>query len=412
MTPLWLAALALLLLALACLLAPLLAGADRAEREEERLRNLHASRHAELQRDLGTAAMRPDDGAIVLEEAQRLVLEDLQRAASPRRDARWLRWVPAGVLSVLLPLAAVLLYVQVGDPQAAAFQVLAAQQQAAHDAGDEAMLAAMTTRLAQRLQAQPQDLEGWVMLARSYAVLERHQAAATAYRKAMALAPGQPDLLADFADTLASARGGKLEGEPRAAIEEALAIDANHPKALALAGMSALRSGDGAAARRHWQHLLAQLEPGSPMAQRVRADLASLDAGAVVNVAASAPVAAPASAPGARSITGQVTVAPALREQVRVGDTLFVVARAAGAGRMPVAALRLQVTALPVLFVLDDSHAMSPELTLSRFPAVSIEARISRSGNAIRQPGDLFGAPQESMLGRGDLRIVIDQVLR
>jgi cytochrome c-type biogenesis protein CcmH len=127
---------------------------------------------------------------------------------------------------------------------------------------------------------------------------------------------------------------------------------------------------------------------------------------------ASAPQATAAPAPAAPGIAGSVFVSPHLQDQVRLGDTLFIVARAAGAGRMPVAVLRLQVRSLPVRFSLDDANAMTPELSLSRYPSVSVEARISRSGNAIRQPGDLFGRPVEARVGRSDLQLVIDQVLR
>lgn len=186
MTPLWLAALALLLLVLLCLLAPLLAGSEAPDAGDvEQLRRLHALRLAEVQRDLRVAALRPADGAQALEEAQRLVLEDLHGEAPPRRDARWLRWLPAAFLSVLLPPAAGVIYLQVGDPQAAAHQVLAARTDLPHATDDAAAVLAMVTRLAQRLQAQPDDVEGWAMLGRSYAVLGRHQAAAVAYRKAL-----------------------------------------------------------------------------------------------------------------------------------------------------------------------------------------------------------------------------------
>lgn len=120
-------------------------------------------------------------------------------------------------------------------------------------------------------------------------------------------------------------------------------------------------------------------------------------------------------APGAAladGITGAVFVAPGLEDQVRVGDTVFIVASAPRAGRMPVAVLRLQVRSLPVRFTLDDSNALAPELTLSRYPLVSVEARISRSGDVIRQRGDLYSRPVSASAGRGDLYLLIDQVFR
>ena len=135
----------------------------------------------------------------------------------------------------------------------------------------------MVSRLAARLRAQPDDVEGWIVLARSYEYLQRYDDAVVAYQKAMALAPDQPQLLADYADALASARDGDLGGPAQAAIDAALAIDPDHPKSLALAGMAAFKRGDLAQARQHWEKVLALLPPDSEAARKIAADLAQLD---------------------------------------------------------------------------------------------------------------------------------------
>ncbi len=169
----------------------------------------------------------------------------------------------------------------------------------------------------------------------------------------MALAPGQPQLLADYADALGSARDGDLGGPAQEAIDAALAIDPDHPKSLALAGMAAYKRGDLAQARRHWEKVLAVLPADSDAARKIAADLAQLDG---TKPAPSGADAMP------KRVSGTVSIAPSLLDRALPQDTVFVLAKAAATGRMPVAVLRLQVKDLPAQFVLDDSLAMSQGL--------------------------------------------------
>ena len=105
----------------------------------------------------------------------------------------------------------------------------------------------MAAVLAERLKSQPADVEGWVMLGRSYTVLSRYRDAATAFRRAIDLQPSNPNLLADLADVIAMSQGRRLAGEPARLIQAALDADPRHVKALALAGSG--RRGPGTAAR-------------------------------------------------------------------------------------------------------------------------------------------------------------------
>lgn len=213
------------------------------------------------------------------------------------RAGRWWRHGTAGVLSLVLPVAALAVYLEVGDPRAAAQE--AAGGGATH-ATEGVDVDAMVDGLAAKLAASPQDLQGWMVLARSREVQERYADAARAYRRAIALAAG-PDqtqlrakLQADLADAAGSQQGGDLGGPAQAAIDAALALDPDQPKALALAGAAAVRRGELDVARRHWTRLLGLLEPGSDMAQRVTEDLARLDGSAPSTPAAPAATAAPA----------------------------------------------------------------------------------------------------------------------
>jgi cytochrome c-type biogenesis protein CcmH len=277
----------------------------------------------------------------------------------------------------------------------------------------------MVASLAERLKSQPDDLDGWTMLARSYVALGRHRDAATALQRANTLAPRNPDLLADLADVTAMAQGRKLAGEPSRLIQQALDVDPKHVKALALAGTASFDAKDYEGARSFWQRLLAQVPAESPLARSVQGSI--LEATALANgtplpvstdagVARASPDAAPAAAASAASsVSGQVVLSAALAARVAQGDTLFVFARAAQGPRMPLAIHKGAAT-LPARFTLDDSMAMAPALRLSGFAEVVVGARISRSGNATPQPGDLIGQSAPVRPGARDLRIVIDGV--
>lgn len=401
---LWGTALALLLVALAGLLWPLLresiAQPEGRAGIEARLRSLYRAQRDELDRQ----SLPPADHRQAVDELQRRLLDDIDRAAATPQaraaDGPWQKRAPAAVLSVLLPLAALGLYLQVGDPRAAA--TLAQAQPDTH-AGKGIDADAMVARLAERLQQTPDDLEGWMVLARSREVQEDFPAAAQAYERAADLAARhqapaelQARLLADRADALASARGGALDGPVQAALDAALALHPDQPKALALAGTAAARRGDRDAARRHWQRLLPLLEPDSDIALRLQNDMAGLDG-------------ARATAPLPSGIAGTVRVAAALQGKVQPGDTVFIVARSAAAGPAPLAVLRLPASALPADFVLDDRHAMSPTgPRLSQAVDLTIEARVSPSGTAQRQPGQPSSRALAVRAGSQGVALVID----
>lgn len=281
---LWLGALVLLLVSLAVLLPSLLKDGDAApaHSSEDALRSLYRAQLQELVREREAGNLSNTDFAQAEEELQRRLLAELDQRAQPRAWAnkRGLPRVSALVLAVVVPVAAFVLYVQVGDPQAAAR--LAQSEDLGHGAG-QVNVDAMVQGLAQRLQNEPDDLPGWVMLGRSYEILERYEDAIQAYKNALSIAGAQSveakdqaRLWADMADALGSANHGSL-ATAMEAIDQALKLNPQQPKALALAGTAALQVGDYAQARTHWQTLLVMLEPGSDVALQVQDDLMKLD---------------------------------------------------------------------------------------------------------------------------------------
>jgi cytochrome c-type biogenesis protein CcmH len=197
-------------------------------------------------------------------------------------------------------------------------------------------------------------------------------------------------LLADYADALAMAQGRRLQGEPERLVLRALEIEPDHLKALLLAGAAAMERGDHAAAVERWSRAKQVAPPDSPLASGLDEGLRQARAAAGLPADDAASAAQGAGVPAA-SLQVRVTLAPALAARVQPDNTVFVFARAAEGPRAPLAIARLRAAELPATVTLDDTTAMSPQMRLSSFSLVVVEARVSRSGEATPQPGDLEG---------------------
>jgi cytochrome c-type biogenesis protein CcmH len=320
--------------------------------------------------------------------------EPVAEVAVPRPSARLMIGLSVCVLGL-----AIAGYAWKGSPGLKPASVAAASADPEEQAARQ-QIEAMVDKLAQRLKDKPDDATGWLMLGRSYTVLGRIDDALPAYAKAVALRGNDATTLADYADALATKNGGQATAESDAIVARALAADPKHLKALALAGTSAFEHADYAGAARHWEKMALGLPPDSPDAPRLQASLA--EARKRGGLAAPTPIATSASGPGAAgaatasaaadtSVSGTVTLSPALTGQASPTDTVFVFARAAQGPRMPLAVLRAQVKDLPITFKLDDSMAMAPTARISGAAQVIVGARISKSGNAVPQAGDLAG---------------------
>jgi len=343
------------------------------------------------------------------EELERRVLEDAggrPAAVAPgRRQPRL-----ALLLVLVLPLAVVATYVHLGSPEVFGAGTAREDGAAGAHALTQQEILSMVEGLAEKLQANPSDGGGWLMLARSYAVLGRFPEAAAAYGRATALLPPDAQTLADFADTVAMAQGRRLQGEPEKLVRQALAVDPRNLKALALAGTLAFERRDYAAAIGQWQQVLALVPADSNVARNIQGSIRDAEQRAGGRPGTDRPAAG--AAPGADSaISGRVTLDPSLQGKVAPGDTVFIFARAAQGPKMPLAILRKTAAELPLRFALDDSLALAPDLRLSRQSRVVVGARISRHGSALPQPGDLQGLSAVLAPGSKDVKIVIDTVI-
>ncbi len=393
-----------------------------------------------------TAAANPAAAAVAMATTAQAALPTPPAVAT----SRWL--MPASAAFVLLVAAAG--YAWKGSPSlinAKAPDVAAASGAAPHgtDQGgdanappiDAAQFEALVEKLRLRLENEPNNVEGWGMLARSYVVMGKSTEAVATYKKAVALKPDDATLLADYADALAVSQGRSLAGEPGKIVERALKLNPDEPKALSLAGTIAFDRKDYAEAVKLWERILAK-QPDHPFAPQLRESIAearqlggmpalplggaasALPSSAVVAAAAAQgakPEAAAAAtaedasgktaAPGSAQVTGRATLAPALAAKASPTDTVFVFARAAEGPRMPLAIMRKQVKDMPFDFKLDDSTAMAPTMKLSSFAQVVVGVRVSKSGDAMPQAGDLQGLSKPVAVGTTGLAIVVNEVI-
>lgn len=293
----------LTLLAVAWFVRPLLRAAQRDGVSSQRLNaEIYRDQLKTLERDLARGAISGADFEATRDELQLRLLDDTDAPGAPARSGTAGFWSGRGtalLLALLLPLGAAAMYGWLGSPRSI-------DPVRAH-AADEAQVAKMIDDLAARLKANPDNPKGWAMLARSLKVMGRMPEADAAYARTGALLQTDPDLMADYADLLAVRAGGNLDGRPMALIEQALALNPQHPMALMLAGVGAYRQGNYAGAVKRWETLLAVVEPGSADATQLEADIADARAKGGMKPATgtrSALAAASAAAPSAPGAAG------------------------------------------------------------------------------------------------------------
>jgi cytochrome c-type biogenesis protein CcmH len=287
-------------------------------------------------------------------------------------------FVLALAIALLLPLLAASLYLEVGAP-VALDGVPAAQPEVDIDRA----LAELRGHLAQ----EPGDLQGWLLLAQTEAALHQNVQAREAYDKALGIDPRNTAAMVGWAEADSMARADhRIDGRALDLVTQAVQADPTNQRGLWLLGISQFQHDAFEDAAGTWRRLQPLLEPGS----------------------GGKPAAAAAAGP---KLTVQVSLAPSLRDRLRRGAVLFVYARAEQGPPMPLAVARLDARQLPATVTLTDALAMAPQLKLSSATAVVVGARVSASGQAIAQSGDLEGDAGVVPVDRTEpIRIVIDKV--
>jgi len=395
------------------------------------LKNSDRAEHDQLEINIGIAKDRRDalnnalaDGIIDqathdteqsdLENALALDLSAEQNKLNTPRSGV----VVAICIALFIPIASGALYLHLGMPEgvnieAAHQQAVAARNQANAEAnGQPGALSDLLPNLEKKLEANPEDRDGWKLLGKSYLTIGEFANAKRALLRAYGLDANDPELLSQLAEATAMDAGGDLSGKPSEYLESALEIDPNHEQSLWLKAIASQQAGRHEEAIEQFNALkagvadnpqaIASIEemvaasqqalgipvtPSSANTQNQTANAASAD-NADSNVADANSA---SSTTSEASLRVTVTLADNVLAQVKPSDSVFIFARASAGPPMPLAVSRHVVSELPVSVVLDDSMAMMPAMTLSQFPSVTVGARISQSGNAIAQPGDWFG---------------------
>ncbi len=295
-------------------------------------------------------------------------------------------------LAVFIPLAVIGLYFIVGNPNAINPPSNPQEQQ----------ILEMVKQLEGRLKTDPNNAQGWVFLARSYGALNRITDAKNAFNKALTLDPKNSDTLADLADLIAY-ENKTMNGPAIDLINQALQINPKNPKALALKGTAAFETADYAQAIKNWELAIPNLGPNdAAFAQGLTASIA--EAKKLLNPK---PVAA---IDQTLTLSGKVLMSPGLKGLVGPSDVVFIYAKAINGPRLPLAIIKATAGQLPMSFILSDEQSMSPQFKLSQFKEVSLTARVSKSGNAIPEKGDLIGVIPKLKLGEKNIQLIIQDV--
>lgn len=407
MTAFWVVVAFLVGIALWFVARPLVAGPIKPRTTRSTLNiEVYRDQLRDLDADLGNGVLSVEQHAKARRDLEARLLEDVggdEGAPSPVRPARR----TAFAVSFLVPIGALAIYVVVGTPGALDPELLA-DSTASHV--DKQQLEAMVERLAARLKEDPENGEGWAMLARSYKHFGHYQESARAYGNALSKLPPDAGLLADYADVLAMAQGQKLAGEPEKLIAQALKIDPQHLKALALAGSAAFEKKDYATAARYWEQMLPLVPPDSEQARAIQANVA--EARGLGGIAGGKQAGAVAAPPAQGGVSGVVKLAPDLAGKVSPTDSVLIYARAAEGSRMPLAIVRKRAQELPATFTLDDTMAMASGMTLSKQPRIVIAARVSKSASAAAQPGDFEGVSAPVRNDATGVIVVINSEIR
>ena len=371
----------LVLIALAFLVPSLLKKHDLEDGDHQQ-RNIKIARQrlAELNQQLQDGVLSQALFDEQYTELQLMLNDDLQAETKAKPVIRQGRWV-IPMLVLVIPFLSVLIYLLLGETHALQKAELQANETKAAE-----NIAQMIGKLEQRLQQNPDDIEGWKMLGRSYIYLQQYQNAADVFARLYRLQPDDVDVMLQYANNLAMVHNGRMVGEPAAIIEKVLQREPDNGNALWLAGIAKAEQGRYDESRQHLQRLVSLMPPDSESLPQVQQMLAALDAEQAKNQAAGPAV----------DIQVEVSIDAALQTKLKPDTTVFIYAQAITGPKMPLAIVRKQLSDLPAKVVLNDAVAMQGSSHLSDHPQLRIVARVSQSGQAMSQPGDLIGSVEIS----------------
>lgn len=374
----------------------------------------------QMTRDEYDAAMEDLEASLAID------LERQQALESNHEAGKWAIWF----FAALVPVLSIYLYYQLGEYRVIENPALAEARQQPQNphgsgGGSAPTMAQLVDMLKNRLSEAPDDAQGWFMLGRTYMSLRQYPEASAAFQRSHELTGSEPSVMLALADAMAMTRGGSMQGEPENLVKQALQVSPNELTGLWLAGLAAEQDNRDREAFDYWTRLLPLLQDDPQSAQEVKTLLLSLkekqpDLPELAFSDKPLPTIAAGPDMGQETVAGRqnsglkvsISLADHFALQVDPDDLLFVYAKAASGPPMPLAAKRLKAADLPVQVTLSDSDAMMAQMSMSKFDQIVVGARISKSGNPVAQPGDLF---QESSViehkkFNGQVELTISQI--
>jgi cytochrome c-type biogenesis protein CcmH len=319
-------------------------------------------------------------------------------------------WTPVALALVFaLPAGALMLYQDVGTPQALNIVVTPATHAAQSDEIED-----MAANLRSRLTANPESLDGWMLLARTLKTMQRYPEALDALETANRIAPENPSVMVELVEAhiFVSAQG-RITDEMVTMLREALTRDPGQQKALWLMGIAATQAGEDEAAISYWENLLQQLEPGSPSAPSVQEQIAAAQGrlGLETEIVTKQEEEQAAASTGWPGIMLSLSPGDALLAEMPSASVLYVMIRRPGpAVGPPMGVRRVSNPALPLELVISDKDSMLEELQISSLPEVQLQARLSLSGSPQARAGDWQSNSVAVSLNSTDtVKLVIDQ---
>ncbi|CUS31388.1 Cytochrome c-type biogenesis protein CcmI [Candidatus Nitrospira nitrosa] len=406
-------------------LRPLFMRQPTVTNDQEKKLPVYRQQFSELEQDLANGLLTDDQYQAARSELERRVLEETGSTDASTVTTGGLvnlRFVALS-LAMIIPASSGVLYWTLGNPAAMTHPAASVASQGG-PGGDGQMaegLNQLIEQLRKKLEQNPNDGVGWGLLARSYMAMERYADAVPIFERATKLDPDNAGLLADYADALAVHQGRKLEGRPETLIQKALKLDPHNVKALMLSGTIAYNRKDFARAAKEWEDAHTYLPPDDQeSSDQLKASIAEakrrMGGGPSMNMLVANPPmeqakpAKPTTQSGqSRAITGKVILGPNLANKGSLPDTLFVFAKDVAGPPMPVSIVRASRKDLPFTFRLDDSTSPMPSRKLSDIDTVVIVARLSKSGKAMPESGDLEGMSQPIKPGAENITVVIDR---
>lgn len=363
---------------------------------------LYEDKLAELEADLGEGRIDHEQYQSARLEIDRELLHDIPEAsretASLHYAAQLKRHPGLAVLvSVFLPMVALLVYMQLGMHASTGMQH-AASQQAQTQQGATPSVEEMTHLLAERLQQQGGSQEEWAMLGRAYKHLRQYELSAAAFDEAVKLNPNA-QLMLEQSEAIALANNQQFTPEATALVMRALEMEPNNVNVLWFAGVAEFQAGNYRNSIEHLSRLSteAKQDPDIDRSIRLYIDrarnelIAAGEEMPTTDEIMGVTVSAGEVTTGGASLQVKVDISDEVRSSFSPGDTVFIYARAAAGPKMPLAVQRLTLQQLPATVTLDDSMAMMEGMNMSAFGSVVVSARVTTSGSAMAQAGDYIG---------------------